>query len=352
MGLLDKVLNTENIKKDKNPLEYKNSLLRKAENILSEVTSDSIDLSSKKKKIKVLIDSFFSTSFTDDFNLKIPINTFNFFKHSFSLVKGAIFFTDETGNAFLPWISTGYDMTTSLRLRFKKEDLIKFSGGTFSRPFFITKSRKTAVCEYFSTREYGLLDDILVIPYSDINNEPVSFILISELNSFFTSYEELLKYASYFLSKSKPTLLRFCSSRKKVKDSTLYISRKSILEEINNYSVTDSQNSLFIIFINTDNIIDKLFRLSSDIISTGFSIEIFRIFSALTLNRGKIFTLPGNTLFLIINSDALLDRNLLKHQITVLLKNLLPDLDDSDTDFLNIFSYPADKGIIKDFINV
>ena len=50
MGLLDKVLNTDDVKKEKNPLSYKNSLLRKAENVLSEKDSDSTDALSKKKK--------------------------------------------------------------------------------------------------------------------------------------------------------------------------------------------------------------------------------------------------------------------------------------------------------------
>ena len=43
MGLLDKVLNTDDAKKEKNPLDYRNSLLRKAENVLSEKVSDSTD---------------------------------------------------------------------------------------------------------------------------------------------------------------------------------------------------------------------------------------------------------------------------------------------------------------------
>ncbi len=80
MGLLDKVLSTDDVKKEKNPLNYKNSLLRKLKSVLSDKNSDSADaLSKKKKKIKVLIDTFFSSSFSDEFNLKIPVNTFNFF---------------------------------------------------------------------------------------------------------------------------------------------------------------------------------------------------------------------------------------------------------------------------------
>ena len=80
--------------------------------------------------------------------------------------------------------------------------------------------------------------------------------------------------------------------------------------------------------------------------------EIYRIFSALTANGGKIFTLPGNSLFLIINSNSLLDKQLLKHQINILLKNMLPDLNSKGADFLNIYSFPSETGIIKDFIHV
>ena len=353
MGLLDKVLNTDDVKKEKNPLNYKNSLLRKAENILSDKDSDSnVDILSKKKKIKVLIDTFFSTPFTDDFNLKIPINNFNFFKHTFSLTKGAAFFADENGKTFLPWISTGYDKTTSSRLRLTKDDLVNFSENNFNIPFFIPKSRKTAVKKYFSTREYGLLDDILVIPYSDNNRDLVSFFLVTELNSVFTTYEELFKYASYFLKKSIFTITHFCRNRKNVKDSTHYLSSGKIMNEVSSHAESEKHDSFFILFINTDTIVNKLFKLSSDIITTGFNMEIYRIFSALTVNGGKIFTLPGNSLFLIINSDVLLDKALLKHQINILLKNMLPDLDDRDSEFLNIFSYPADTLLIKDFINV
>ena len=353
MGLLDKVLNTDDVKKDKNPLNYKNSLLRKAENVLSGKDSDSTDILSKKKKIKVLIDTFFSTSVADDFNLKIPINNFNFFKHTFSLTKGAAFFSDEKENTFLPWISTGYDKTTSSRLRLSSEDLAEFSDNLFSKPFFIPKSKKSSLKKYFSTREYGLLDDILIIPYADNNNKLVSFILITELNSVFISYDELFKYTSYFLKKSKFTITTFCRNRKKVKDSTNYLSDKKITDEISSFSESLQNNeNFYILFINTDIIVNKLFKLSSDIITTGFNMEIFRIFSALTSSGGKIFTLPGNSLFLIINSDTLLDKALLKHQISILLKNMLPELDDKDSDFINIFLYPEDSADLKVFINV
>ena len=349
MGLLDKVLNTD-VKKEKNPLEYKNSLLRKAENILSDNKSDSTDIETKKKKIKVLIDTYYSSSFTDDFNLKIPVNTFNFFKHTFNLLKGAAFFADEDDETFLPWISTGYDRTTSSRLRLKSDDLIKFSDKNFSKPFFIPKSRKSALKKYFSTREYGLLDDVLIIPYSDSSNKLLSFLLVSELNSVFTNYEELFKYSEYFHKKSYSTIIRFCNNRKKVKDSTLYLSGNKVIDEISIFSEKDNK-SFYAIFINTEIIVDKLYKLSSDIISTGFNMEIYRIFSALTANGGRIFILPGNRLFLIINSDTLLDKQLLKHQINILLKNMLPDLDNSDNDFLNIFSYPSENRLINDYIN-
>ena len=352
MGLLDKVLNTDDVKKEKNPLNYKNSLLRKADNVLSEKDPDSTDALSKKKKIKVLIDTFFSTTSPDDFNLKIPINCFNFFKHTFSLTKGAAFFTDEKEKTFLPWISTGYDKTTSSRLRLTTDDLVKFSDNLFSRPFFIPKSRKSTLKKYFSTREYGLLDDILVIPYADKNNNLVSFILITELNSVFIEYEELFKYTSYFLKKSGFTITNFCRNRKKVKDSTHYLSENNILNEISIYSESEKHENFYILFINTDVIVNKLLKLSSDIITTGFNMEIYRIFSALTANGGKIFTLPGNSLFLIINSDTLLDKALLKHQISILLTNMLPELDNNDSDFISIFSYPADTADLKVFVNV
>ena len=352
MGLLDKVLNTDDVKKEKNPLSYKNSLLRKAENVLSEKDSDSTDALSKKKKIKVLIDTFFSSSFSDDFNLKIPVNTFNFFKHTFSLVKGAAFYADENDRTFLPWISTGYDKTTSSRLRLSTDDLIKYSDKDFSKPFFIPKSGKTAVKKYFSTREHGLLDDILIIPYTDSSKNLVSFLLISELNSVFTSYEELYKYSAYYQKQSYSTVKRFCKNRKKVKDNTHYLSKSRIFDEIESHADSDKNDSFFILFIDTDIIVEKLFKLSSDIITTGFNMEIYRIFSALTANGGKIFTLPGNSLFLIINSNSLLDKQLLKHQINILLKNMLPDLNSKGADFLNIYSFPSETGIIKDFIHV
>ena len=352
MGLIDKVLNT-NVKKDKNPLEYKNSLLRKAENVLSGDNPDNTNTEYKKKKIKLLIDSFFSEIYSDEFNLTIPIKTFNFYKQSFGLVKGAVLFSDESSNIFLPWISTGYDRTTSSRLRLSLADLTSFADNSFSRPFFIPKSNKSFLKKYFSSREHGLLDDILIIPYSDNNNNLVAFIIVTELSSFFTTYEDLLKYSAFFLKKSKSTIINFCSSRKKVKDSSLYLTKDSIMKEVSSYSKENKKNKIFfILFINAESIVKKLFSLSNDIITTGFSMEIYRIFSALTQNGGKIFILPDNSFFLIINSSVLIDKELLKHQISILLRNLVPDFNDTNSDFINIFSYPADTGILEDFINV
>ena len=351
MGLLEKVLSTD-IKKEKNPLVYKNSLLRKADNLLSGKKPDNRELEAKKKKIKVSIDSYYSNAVLSDFHLIIPVNTFNFFKLTFRLIKGALFFADSD-DILLPWIVTGYDQTTSSRLRFSSEDLKPFSDKSFSKPFFIPKSDKSAVKDYFSSREYGLLDDILIIPYTDSEGKLISFFLVSELNSFFTSYENLFKYSAYFLKMSKKSLLQFSKNRKKGKDKSLFLSNTKIMKEIDTFTENNlSDKSFFVLFINSQNILDKLYSLSSDIISTGFNMELFRIFSALTANGGKIFSLSGNSLFLIINSAALFDKDLLRHQINILLETLLPGLKKSGTEIINIFSVPADLSHLKDFIDV
>ena len=351
MGLLEKVLSTD-VKKDKNPLGYKNSLLRKADNLLSGDKPDNIEPETKKKKIKVSIESYYADSVLSDFKLTAPVNTFNFFKLTFRLIKGALFFADSE-DVLLPWIVTGYDRTTSSRLRFSTDDLKSFSDKTFSKPFFIPKKNKSAIKGYFSSREYGLLDDILIIPYTNTEGKLISFFLISELNSFFTNYEDLFKYSSYFLKKSEKSVIQFCKNRKKGKDNSLYLSNSKILNEISTY--TDNNNSdknFFVLFINSEKILDKLYSLSSDIISTGFNMEIFRIFSALTANGGKIYSLSGNSLFLIISSSSLFDKDLLRHQINILMETLLPGLKNSGSEIINIFSVPSDLSNLKDFIDV
>ncbi len=354
MGLLEKVLNND-LDKKKNTLGYRNSLLKKAENLLSGSgeKEDSRFIEDKKKKITEQLTDFSTLILSSDSHqLTVPASIFNFLKNNFDLIKGALFFLDSGENIFLPWAISGYDNTTFNRLRFTAEDIDSLPGKTSANPFFLPKSQKKLLKKYFSSREYGLLDDLLFIPFTDKTGKIISFFLITELNSIFTTYEDLIYYTDLFRKTAGTAVGSFYLKRRSGKDSSVFLKSDSILKELEIYSSNNTLNkSFFVLFIDTESINKKIISLSPDLNSTGFNREIMGVFSALSSSSGKIYSINSNYLFIIINSPALYDKDLLLHQIHLLLNNILPGLHDSESDYINIFSYPSDIKKIKDFIN-
>ncbi|OQY33806.1 MAG: hypothetical protein B6241_07080 [Spirochaetaceae bacterium 4572_59] len=108
----------------------------------------------------------------------------NFFKilcESLQIQKAVLFYKSQEQDSYLNLCSSGYDVTTNNRLRLEKsffqESSIRDSLSA-KLPFFI-EDPSPLLMNYFSTREYGMIEEMYFIPIFH-KEELIALILISE----------------------------------------------------------------------------------------------------------------------------------------------------------------------------
>ncbi len=353
MGLLEKIINQQ-IQKDKHILTTDSqSLLKKAESLVSSsVTEKELD---KKKNLDTFESEIIKLKKKKK-NLSGPFEIFDYFIEYFNLTKGALLVYDDSSECFSTWSITGYDYTTANRLNipFRDAESLINSGISPDEKYIILKNNLSAqLRKYFSSREYGILESLLIIPFYSLDKRLYSFILISDLGALNRDYNVILDYYGIFYPVFNDFLYYFYKNIRLQPDNGLFISGKNALETINDLIRNNlDYSNYFAAVFDINNFYNILQNKYNFHLQSSFQNNLIRLFSAFASGNGHILILDNNKICIVKGSTALNDKQIIAHQIMVVIKSLIPVYDNNDSmDVVKVFHLPADNEILKDFFN-
>ena len=257
--------------------------------------------------------------------IETPGRVFSLLKEEISFEKGSLLLEDTALSTYIPWALTGYDKTTAHRLRFPTELLESLFVEETLSPKILDKIDTVNLKQYFSIREYGLLERILLHPFSH-DGIMVGFLLIAETNNTpnleelrFTLHE-LSPHISTILYKSRKEILHNIPSVSGKKDNN---SVKEIVEELKLYR-EKGKHTLLLTFS-----IDKAVQLLHDKIKDAdpfrFRQDIYAILSTMISDSGGVWRINSGTLLLLFSGTAIHDEKLIIHQLTVSMNDLFQE---------------------------
>lgn len=240
---------------------------------------------------------------------------------------------------------TGYDCTTANKL-FIPMQVGKNICHKNKQPFFLDQKDFSLLKNHLSSREYGNLDSVLVIPFFTDDFKLSSFMIVSqaihqqEICSFHEIYYPICKvFLSYFYSniKLKPA-------------KGIYLPWKKIMSKIENIIRDKSATSKYYATLFDMNMFIDLVEKNID---CNFHNNLIKLFYSFISDKGKLFIGDDNQICILNSSPIIYDKKLIAHQIMVVIKNLIPIYDNlKSEDFIQVFYLPEDITNFKDSLNI
>ncbi len=257
--------------------------------------------------------------------IETPGRVFSLLRDEISFEKGSLLLEDTALATYIPWALTGYDKTTAHRLRFPTELLESLFVDEKLYPRILDKSDTVNLKQYFSIREYGLLERILLHPFSH-DGIMVGFLLITEtintpnLEELKTALQKLSPHVSAILFKSRKEILHNIPS---VSGKTDNNSVKEIVDEIR-LCREQGKHTLLLTF-SIDRAVERLHDKIKDADPFRFRQDIYAILSTMISDSGGVWRINSGTLLLLFSGTAIHDEKLIIHQLTVSMNDLFQE---------------------------
>ncbi len=277
-------------------------------------------------------------------------NLFHLLIKEFELSKAVLFYKKEN-NLFLNLYSIGYDVTTNNRLRLNRNF---FSNSEIQEslkrkePFSITDF--SCFKNYFSKREYGLIENIHIIPFIS-QNEMIAFLIITEWKNFIPdNWSEMLnlvsKKTSDILFKSRMALIE------SVEENHTGNTQTDIILKIKSKLENNLSESFYLIRMDLSSLIQTLSQ-TSDLTAANIKSEIVSVFKTMSGVEAELYELPLNRIVLIQNTSRIPDIDLFLHQLSASLPLLYTNLKETPDLEKSIFIFEEDSSLedlLKDLI--
>jgi hypothetical protein len=323
MGLLDKARDSQ-IKPASSPVE-KDSLGKDFSLFLKRLDSQPISLDYGSQVFKILSDVF-------------------------GIEKGALFFEFDENRNFISLCSNGYDITTNNRLRlnysFFEDD--KIASFLSKRDPFILEEPPPILNDIFSTREFGMIEEMYFIPIV-LQGKLFSLLMITAWKEFLpedwaTVFAMAADRISLPLSKSRMALIR---------DRVQYgenqeVDYKQLLQE----SLSGNTDSgYYIIKLNVTSLIEALLKEQDGFKAANVKDEIISVFKTMSGIDADIIELPNNFILLVQRKKKIADIDLYLFQLSASLPLLYTSLSSAPDLQSQVFEYENDttiETILKD----
>jgi hypothetical protein len=253
-------------------------------------------------------------------SFEAPAQLFHILKNRLKIRKGALLLPDETDGILAPWSLTGYDRTTSFRLRIPSSQIYDVFHRSRSSVMVLEKNSLSNYGFRFSSREQGLMETLLVhcIFYQDrllgaliISDSPVLFWDPSLIRLFFTVIDEL----------TAPLLYAFRGERQEKIRPTLLTEAELFRE----YLTEKKAPQLYLLRLETKPLL-QLFTQANPDIDPFRTLRDIGSFLSNMLDGAPVYILPEqNKLFFSMESVGF-DGELLVHQIETAFKQFFPEL--------------------------
>ncbi|MFQ3620215.1 MAG: hypothetical protein SNJ78_04620 [Spirochaetales bacterium] len=251
-------------------------------------------------------------------SFEAPAQWFQVLKSHLKIEKGALLLPDLSGGIFSPWILSGFDRTTYYRLRIPASYLYNVFHRSPTPLLLFKQEDLQNLSEHFSSREFGLLQSLLM--YGIFYQEQIIGVLIlSEssvlewdlplLDLFFTVIDEL----------TSPLLYAFRSARQeKLKATVVYTPYefKSLISK-----VTDKEGIFFTL---DSSLLEKAFKVTNPEMDPFPMLQDLATVISNMLEGLPVLIYQEEQKIYFYRSS--IDRDLFTHQLEAALKHVFPEL--------------------------
>lgn len=271
----------------------------------------------------------------------------NFFKilcESLQIQKAVLFYKSQEQDSYLNLCSSGYDVTTNNRLRLEKsffqESSIRDSLSA-KLPFFI-EDPSPLLMNYFSTREYGMIEEMYFIPIFH-KEELIALILISEWTELVPDrwmplFKRIAETVSWPLLNSRKVLV---NSDIKY-DETVIIDHKVTITEI---IEAQKESNFYFICLDLSHLMEELIKDDSGVTAVNIKKEILSVFKTMSGGDVDLFELSNNKILLIQKKDRIADIDLYLYQLSASLPLLYTNLTESPDLEPHVILYPNTRSL-------
>ena len=194
--------------------------------------------------------------------------------------KGALFLQSGDGHDYYCLCNRGYDKTTSSRLRLEKDFFSNPSvqkGFEKSQPFTV-KAPCPFLKDYFSNREYGLIEEIHIIPFNH-NNSLFSLMLVTEWSELIPlGWEDLMRSLSL-----KTSEILFNSRLALISPSdSEYAGTAEIRRIISEILEEKPEQEMLFIRLSLDNLLNELTGSAGGLSAVNIKQEILSVFKTMS----------------------------------------------------------------------
>ena len=275
---------------------------------------------------------------------------FGILTKTLKISKAVLFFGSE--KSFYNLCSTGYDITTNHRLRldnkFLENNEIRKSL-SLKKPFILEKLPEE-MKDFFSIREYGLLENVYIIPFW-YETRMASILMITEWENFLpenweTFFLAISGIVSTPLSKSRMALLD-------EDDSFEMNQTANHLDRIKEILAIDSDNGYYLINLDLGTLFSNLFNENSGLTAVHIKKEVLSVFRTMSGGDVDLLELPEDHVLLIQKKERIPNPDLYLFQLSaslpLLYSNLKnpPDLNPR----IKLFNNPEDlEAVLEDLL--
>jgi len=258
------------------------------------------------------IDKIISSLSSISSGLDFPSTLFTRLKNEFHINKGALLLPEEDFH-FVPWAETGFDRTTSSRIRIPRDIIEEIKRQKKCSILELFDSEMEVMSDFFSFREFSVTDYILLAPLFS-EKQLVAILFITEGDILSKSKEE------------KQFLFRSLSDKA---GPLLFSKRESILSKMEGFSHGDdtdeiaidsfikkhNSSSFILLTLQLNGLIDIILDKEKNSIPFRIKQDIMRLLKTLVSNKGEVINSDNNSVILLLNGSRIEEAELFVHQI-------------------------------------
>ncbi len=256
---------------------------------------------------------------------------------------------DRESDFYAPWAASGYDETTTQRLRIKKDVLHTIFSTNEESVFFNKKDIEDdeirELQPYFSSREFSLLGNMLLYRFCSgngsgavllITDSPYFMLDSSVINIILSTVSEMVK-----AKLEEACRIRYTQLSKPVE----MLNESAIIEQTETFlSGIEAEDAAVpvLLCINSDNIIQETGDAYPDIDRFRLQTDILTILYTLCTEIGPISPAGENNILILLNKKQGLDASIIHHQLSITIRqHFCPDKPDFGL-ACRIIRYPND----------
>ena len=276
---------------------------------------------------------------SEQLGLDFPSSLFSHLKRDFQIIKGALFLP-ETDSHFVPWAETGFDRTTSRRIRIPPSIIKEIQLWDTFNIMELSGTKLEIMRDFFSFREFSVTEKVLIAPIlSEKKIIAVLFITDSEILS--SPQDEVIIFFETLSREAGPLLLR---KRESVlnKLDTIAVKEENPETAINHYIEQMNDKKFLLVSVELIEFIKSIKESDPDSITFRIKQDIVRLIKTLISDKGKVIDTGGSTILILLKGEKDKEAELFVHQIGLSLGYFYKqNIRDFKPDY-SIKTYPAD----------